>query len=219
LKFLPGEGYFLHLSGPERLLLEFALDRFGESLTHFLLTGLGEDRAVSERLFTIAFTDPQGTRYSREVQVRADYRPDIVTCLPRQKEPLVMLALLWLLVVECQMSSFTLYYDQEEVLGLLGWEETRASRLIIDEAVKRYSGLYYEWSLSEQELSAKNLSSYEGWARFIPGRGCENAEEAGEMKRVSNYVSFDEVFVRELLKQTLFDINWDGVSSVQRIRN
>jgi len=219
LKFLLGEGYFLHLSGPERLLLEFALDRFGEPLTRFLLSGLGEDSVVPEWIFTVTFSDGQGVRYSREVRVRADDRPDIVPRVPRHREPLVVLALLWLLLVNPKLSSFTLTYDYEEALGVLGWEDTQESRLRIDEAVKRYSALYYQWTLDNKELAAKGLSFYDELTRFISGYGYQSLEEEGERKRVSGYVSFAEEFVRELLRRSLFGINWDSVTSVQRIRN
>jgi hypothetical protein len=212
-------GVGLPLSGEERLLLGFALDRFGEPLTKFLLAGLGDEEAVSGRLFTVTVADTPGALSSRNIRVRADYRPDIARCLPRRKEPLVVLALLWLLMVGRRMSSFTLSYHQEEVLGLLGWEDTRASQLKIDEAVKRYISLYYEWSLGEQEMEENKLSSYEELARFISGRGCETIGEAGEVKRVSSYVEFGEVFVREMLSRSLFGINWDGVSSVERVTN
>ena len=220
LDLVRGKGGALQLSAHERVLLEFTLDQFGESLTRFLLTGLGEDETVTEGLFIVRFSGKQGVRYSRHIRVRADYRADIVVrCLPRQKEPLVMLALLWLLMKERQMSSFTLTYEQEEVLRLLGWEDAKASRHRIDEAVKRYCSLYYEWTLGEREMGEKKLTFYDGWARFVTGRGGETVEEAGELKRVSSFVWFDEMFVREMLSRSLFVINWNDVSSVERVTN
>ncbi len=201
----------------ERVLLKFALDKFGEQLSKFLLSGFGEDNAAARWLFTIEFSGERGVRYSREVQVKADDRPDIVPSVPRHKEPLVVLALLWLMIVDRKLASSTLSYDQEEVLGLLRWKDTRESRLSIDEAVQRYSLLSYEWALDERELAEADLSFFHGSSRFISGYGYETAEESGEIKRTANHVEFSAAFIKGLLGRSLFGINWDDASSLERL--
>jgi hypothetical protein len=215
VKLVPGERYF-PLSGAEHRLLEFALDQFGEPLSQFLLAGLGEDSVVSGWVFTVTFTDGRGVRRSREVHVRADYRPDLAPSVPQHKEPLVALALLWLLVVDRKLPLSSLSYSQEEVLGLLGWEDTQELRLKIDEAVRRYFTLLYEWGLGEQELAESNLSFFHGEARFISGYGYQSAEEDGEVRHTANEINFDEEFVKELIGRSLFGIDWSSINSIKR---
>jgi len=205
------------LSESEFALLAFALDSFGEALGSFFLSGLGEEGNTPGWLFTITFSDGLGRHCRREVRVQADYRPDLAPSVPKHKEPLVALALLWLLVVHRKLSLSSLSYSQEEVLGLLGWEDTQESRLKIDEAIRRYFTLLYEWGLGEQELAEINLSFFQGEARFISGYRCQSVEEDGEMRHTANEVNFDEEFVKELIGRSLFSIDWDSVSSMERV--
>jgi hypothetical protein len=198
-RLIPASGYFL-LSREERRLLRFALDRFGEPLSRLLLSGIGEEAEARERHFTVTFSHYIGTPYTRRLEVIADYRGGTDTpSLPRRKEPLVILALLRLLIEKRRISSLALRYEQEEVLGLLGWDVTEETRLALDEAVERYAGVRYEWALSEEELSAKGLGFYKGEACFVSGYGYESIEERDGVKRVWSEVRFAEEFVRELL--------------------
>lgn len=216
-RLVPAGGYFL-LSRPERRLLRFALDRFGEPLSRFLLAGAGEEAEAHSRRFTVAFSDHTGTPHTRGIKIIADDRGGTVTpSLPRRKEPLVMLALLRLLIEDRKLSSFVMSYGQEEVLALLGWDVTGENRVALDEVVKRYSGLHYEWSLGKEESSAKGLSFYEGQASFVSGYAYENAEVEGEIKRAASEVRFAEEFVRELMTHSLFGINWDGISAMEYV--
>lgn len=198
------------------MLVKFALDQFGEPLSRFILSGLGEDRVVHGWLFTVTFSSGQGRSYSRKVRVEADERPDISPAVPRHKEPLVVLALLWLLIVDRKLASFKLSYDLEEILKLLGWENIEEVRLSIDDAVKRYFTLSYEWTLSERELAEANLSFFDGSSRFISGYGWETNEEGDEVKRTANHVQFNAEFIKELMGASLFNINWRSVSSLER---
>jgi hypothetical protein len=215
---MQGEDDSLILSEHERALLESALDLYGPHLSSFLLTGLGEDTMSRRRRFTVTFADATGTSYKRDVRVVAYERGGIIDPrLPRLKEPLIMLALLRLLTEDRKLSDFQMAYEQEEVLGLLGWEVTQESRLALDEAVRRYNSLHYEWSLGKEELAAKGLAFYEGEASFISGYAYEEVEADGESKRASSEVSFAEEFVRELLERKLFGINWDDVGTLEYI--
>jgi hypothetical protein len=203
-------------SNHERVLLKFAIDYFGEPLSRFFLSGLGEDKIVHRWLFTVTFSDEQGVHHNREVRVEADDRPDIAPSVPRHKEPLAALALLRLLIVDRKFASFKLFYNQEEVIGLLGWEDTQESRLSIDEAVSRYFTLSYEWSLGERELAEANLSFFHGSSRLISEYGDQTVEEDYRVKRTVNNVEFNAEFVKSLMTRSLFGINWNGVISLER---
>jgi hypothetical protein len=210
-------GGTLSPSDNERILLKFALDQFGESLSRFLLSGFGEDKVVPRWLFTITFSGERSVCYSREVRVEADDRPDIAPSVPRHKEPLVALALLRLLIVDRKLASSILSYDQEEAIRMLGWEDTQESRLSIDEAVSRYFTLSYEWVLGEKELAEANLSFFHGSSRFISGYGHQPAEENGKVKPTMNNIEFNAEFVKGLVGRSLFGINWDSISSMERV--
>jgi hypothetical protein len=199
-------------------MLKFALETFGEPLSRFLLSGLGEEEENRVWLFTVMFADNKNVSYRREIRVEADDLPDVTTLLPRHREPLVMLALLWLLMNHQPFSS-SMFYEQEEVLDLLEWEDSSSSRLSTDETVERYANLSYRWALSKEELIEKDISQARGLSRFISGYGYREAEEikAGQMKRVSNRIDFSAEFVRELAGRSLFGVSWNHVTSLDRV--
>jgi hypothetical protein len=201
----------MKLSAPEQRLLDFAHEQFGEHLSQFLLAGLGAEDEVQIWLFTVTFTDKQGVDQCREIKVEADERPDIITLLPRHREPLVILALLRLLIVEREMTAATLYYEPKQVLGLLGWEDSVKSRLIINEAIERYFNMSYNWLLNGEELKEKNLSFYNGQGRIISGYGRYYTEGVERSKRLAGMVEFGAPFVEGLVGRRLFDLDWNSV--------
>lgn len=216
VRLVRGRGGLLWPNRVERLLLKFALERFGEPLSRFLLTGLGEEETPRRRLLTVAFSDRQGVRYERRVSVTAEERVEgLLPCLPRDREPLVMLAFLHLLIEGRKLSSFALEYEQREVLQLLGWEDTEEARQSLDDAVGRYFCLDYRWELSGGELAAKGLAFYNAASRFVSGSGSDSITEGGRVMRVRSEVTFSDVFVTELLGHSLFGVNWDGVISMK----
>lgn len=210
-----GEGGVL-LSAGERMLLEYALDLFGDPLSQFLLSGLGEEDEARVWVFSVTFAGRLGAIYKREIRVEPDKFPRIRNLLPRRREPLVMVALLHLLMGEGKSSSPTLSYQQEDVLALLGWNNTAKARSSIDRAVQRYARLLYRWNLGGRELSDINLPFYEGESRLVSGHSHHDAEENGRYKRVANRVEFGVSSPEELRGRSLFDINWDSVSEIKR---
>ena len=215
MRLVPAGGYFL-LSGPERRLLKFALDLLGEPLSQFLLSSLGEEAEARVWLFTVTFTDERGAGRSRRIKVEPDDIPGTPCVLPRRREPLVMLVFLRLLIESRRPSSSVLSYEQEEVLSLLGWEDTAESRSAIDQSVKRYARLSYSWGLSGEELAYRKLSFYDAEARFVSGYGFYDSEEDGEYKRVANRVDFASEFVEELMGRTIFNLDWNKVIGITR---
>lgn len=103
-------------------------------------------------------------------------------------------------------------------MELLGWADTPDYRLSIDEAVGRYVDLSYRWSLGAEELAEQHFAHYRGWARFISGCGYRDAEEeaSGQMRRVSNRVDFADESINELMRRSLFGVDWNSVSSLER---
>ncbi len=215
VNLIPAGGYF-RLSGSERRLLEFALDLFGEPLSKFLLSGIGEEAESQAWLFRVSFDDGSGVIRSREIRVEPDDIPREPRVLPRRREPLVILALLRLLIETHGPSSSTLPYSQEQVLNLLGWKDDKAPRSAIDQAVKRYARLLYSWRLGQEELTERKLSFYDAEERFVSGYGFYNAEQDGEDRRVANTVDFSSVFVEGLTRRACFDVNWNRINEIAR---
>jgi hypothetical protein len=213
-RLVPAGGYF-RLSRKERLLLRFALGRFGEPLSRFLLSGIGEEAEAQMWIFSVSFDDARGVVRSRIIRVEPDDIPGESRVLPGRREPLVMLALLRLLI-EAHGSSPTLSYNQEQVLNLLGWENDETARSAIDQAVKRYARLAYRWVPGAEELAERKLSFYEAEGRFVSGYGFYGAEEGGEHKRMASRVDFASEFVEELLRRAVFNVDWNRVGGISR---
>jgi hypothetical protein len=217
VRLVRGRGGPLWPNRQEWQLLKFALGRFGEPLSRFLLTGLGEEEETPRRrLFTIAFSDKQGARYQRRVSVTAEERAEgLLPCLPRGREPLALLAFLHLLIEGRKLSSFVLKYEQGEVLRLLGWDDAGEARQSLDDVVGRYFCLDYRWELSREELAAQGLAFYNAASRLVSESGSDLVWEGGRLKRARCEVTFSEVFVTELLRRSLFGVNWDKVHKVE----
>ena len=199
------------LSAYEQRLLNFATDQFGEPLSRLLLTGLGEENESRHCILKVTFTDDKGVNRNREIVVEADDRPDLVPSLSRGREPLVMLALLRLLIVDRGLSSTSLSYEIEEVFGLLDWRYSPESQMVIARTIERYANLSYFWRLSAEELAERNLSFYEGESRFVSGYCHYTEEERGRSLLVSGSVDFNRVFIEELMQGTLFHVHWKSV--------
>lgn len=186
-------------------------------LSGFLLAGLGEEGEARSWLFSVTFEDDGGATRQRAIRVEADERPDIDTSLPGRKEPLVLMAFLWVLMRERESPVTQLSYGREEVLRVLGWDETPELLSIVDEAVNRYVNLTYTWTLSAEELAERKLKKYRGWTRFVTGCGhVDYEDDEGVRKRESSYVSFSEEFIRELKRRSEFEVRWDRVREMNR---
>lgn len=210
----------IKLSKLERSLISFARAEFGEHLTQFLLAGLGEEETTHSWLFTIDFTH-DGTSLHRELQVSDNDHPEAPTRLPERRDPLVILALLRLLILQDQpsssnLSSANLSYKIEEVLKLLGWKDTARSRRMIDEAVERYSKLMYRWAMGADELAIRGLAFYNSMERFVSGfsRVDQESKDGKQLIRVSNRIEFSKEFVEGMRKRSLFQIDWNRIISI-----
>lgn len=200
----------MELSAPEQQVVAFASEQFGEPLTQFMLAGLGEEEVGQRWRFTITYVDGQGAKLKRQVQVISHEPADGSSCLPRGRDPLVFLALLQLLTRGGQISNYTLLYDQEDVLKLLGWEDTKETRRQVDEAIKRYFLMTFKWKMNRAELTRKNLSYYTAMERPISECSTLDEEEAGQSERVFNRIIFNSRFIECLRRRSLFDIVWNS---------
>jgi hypothetical protein len=201
----------MRLSAPELRLVNFACEQFGEQLSQFLLTGLGEEEISQRGRFTITYKCGENSYLERHVEV-ITYKPaDGSSYLPRGRHPLVLIALLHLLMNGTQGSLNTLRYEQEEVLSLLGWKDTRKARREIYDAVERYFKLTYQWKMNKSELASAKLKFFTANETMLSEYTSIDTED-GKSARVV----FNEHFIEELLRRSLFGINWNSVKSLMR---
>lgn len=200
------------LSIAEQRLISLVREKLGENLTQFLTVGLGEEVTHSS-LFTIEFTAGD-INLRREVQIDADDQLDIPATVFSPHTALVILALLHLLILKHQMASTSLYYEQEEILALLGWEDNAQSRSIIDEAVTQYSNLTYRWSMGANELTLRDLAFYQSRECFISGYSFTDTEIDEQLVRTTNRVDFSRYFIEGLRNKYLFDLDWYHIKSL-----
>jgi hypothetical protein len=199
----------MNLSVPEQRLVDFAREQFGEQLSQFLLAGLCVENNGQKWHFAITYTGSDGAELLRQVEV-ITYEPlDGTSYLPRDRNPLVLIALLHLLMNSSQGSLNTLQYEQADVLSLLGWQDTRKARREIDEAEERYFKLTYQWKMNDSELAAGGLNFFTTNETMLSEYTSIDMED-GKSARVV----FNEHFMEHLLGRSLFGIDWSNVQSV-----
>jgi hypothetical protein len=199
----------MKLSVSEQRLLDFAREQFGEHLSQFLLAGLGEEQVGQRGRFTITYASGENVALKRHVEVITYEPEDGSSSLPCGRNPLVLIALLHLLMTSNQGALNMLRYEQEQVLSLLGWKETRKARQEIDEAVKRYFLLTYQWKMNKSELQRERLTLYTVNEALISAHESISTED-GKLSRIV----FNEHFIEHLLSRSLFGIYWNSVRSV-----
>jgi hypothetical protein len=200
----------------ERRLLKFALDRFGEMLTRFLLAGFGEEKVAPRWTFAITFIGADGTLQKRRLRIMTHEPADGSSCLPRGRDPLVLIALLRLLLHERRRADNTLVFKEANVIKLLGWADTEERRDEIDEAIGRYSLLFYEWGMNSFELGGRALDFYVVNERPLLGyRTISEETKEGRTERTYNRIEFSDGFIGGLLSRSLFGVAWDKVKSIK----
>ena len=211
-----GEGGPFWPTRQERRLLKFALDRFGEMLTRFLLAGFGEEKVAPRWTFAITFIGADGALQKRRLLIMTHEPADGSSWLPRGRDPLVLIALLRLLLHERRRAGDTLVFREAEVLKLLGWGDTEERRDEINEAVRRYSVLTYEWGMNSTELAGRALDYYVANERPLLGyRTVSEETEEGRRERTYTRVEFSDQFIGGLLNRSLFGVAWDKVKSIK----
>jgi hypothetical protein len=212
-----GEGGVLWPSRFERRLLKFSVDTFGEMLSQFLLIGLGKRKVAQTWYLAISYLSEEGATLKRHVQV-ITYEPESgESFLPRGRDPLVLLALL--LLHNRRAANPVLSYSHEEVLQVLGWEDSEGVRHKIDDAIHRYSLLMYIWEKSHDELASTKYSHHKARERMISEYETSDQEAGanGEMKCVANRLIFNDYFIGGLLHRSLFDVDWNKARSIKLI--
>ena len=205
----------LELSLAEQRLLSFAHKEYGEFLAQFLVAGLGEMETVPNKVFTITcFSDVDNIEL-RRIQLMADDLPNVLPSLPSQREPIVLLALLYLKARNKSVNSNTLSYTTQEVLKSLGWQNTPESQLAVDEAVERYFNLTYRILMDDDGLKRQQLAFFSHRGRIISQFSTtDSIDEHDQARRLANKVNFSSCFIDGLQQRAFLELDWNKVRSL-----
>lgn len=190
----------------ERQLVSFMQETYGELLSLFLLSGLGEDGFDGLSYFTVCELGPGEMIDRRRLAVTSDGD----TFLPHGRDPLVLAALLKLLqgsgsthVVRCRPSDLT---------GLLGWEDIASGGQAVTRAMERYYAVSLAVLADSGELYFGESPVLALRQRILVEHGTAGGESGEEF-----YVSaaFNPDFVDRLRRKALLGIDWSRVVAVE----
>jgi hypothetical protein len=207
------------ISLAEQRLLNFAHKGFGEFLTQFLVAGLYDEQVIQSCLFTITVLRNERSIQHRVLAIANDL-PNVQTSLPYRRDPLALLALLYLMERGQSVNSCAVQYTTDKILELLGWENTPESQIAVEEAVERYFNLVYRLLMDESELKRQQLAFYSHReciiSRFSTTDHVESEEQTGH---AANRVEFSRTFIEQLRNRTWLGIDWNNVQSITVIPN
>lgn len=206
----------MKLSAAELYIIDFARVEFGERLAEFFLAGLGEVVTAQGWRFNISYTDEEGAKLKRRVEV-ITYEPlNGKSYLPRRRDPLVLLALFHLLLRGDHIAPNRMRFKQDDVLSLLGWKGTQKDLRDIDEALKRYFLLTFKWEMNKSELKHQGITNHSSQETMLTEHEIieANKDDGSEIERIVNRVVFNEDFIQQLQSRSLFDINWNSVLGI-----
>lgn len=193
----------------EEKLICYMQGAFGY-LANLLLSGYGESEVTDSRSFTI-LTDNHGIKTRHWITLRAgDF-----SGLPSQREPIVLLALLKLsLVGGHEVSSSTIRSPATAVRGLLEWENSEETDLIISKAIRKYFNMSYIRTDDIQYTFPERPERLTGMYRLL--RYCEFGSDLGDEGERSEgvIVEFSENVIKEIFERRLFRINWPAATSL-----
>lgn len=181
-------------SEAEDNLLDTARRVLGDNLYGFLLSGLGEPHDRRRR-YTARSISEHGAGLVYQLEAVGESEKG----LPGGCDPVVMAALLHLLWTGGRGRDEIVFQD-EELLAILSWPDTRASRLSVWAAIRRYYCTGYHRTnrqplgLGRGELVSSQVQ------KLVPGYDTTEEWEVGtpKGKRKSTILHFSKKLVEEI---------------------
>lgn len=201
-------------SARERRIIEEMREAFGEHLLKMLLAGYRESESKSSLVLQIE-TQDAGVPLLHWIELRSE----ISSGLPDHEEPLVLLALLAGLVRGRKSLGSRIWCPAALVSKVLGWEESIETVKIVQCALDKYFSLSYVRidALGQSKLRSegylvgfyKLITSYEIGIR---GANCDTDPARNRCLQIE----MRKNLVNDLLRGTLFRINWKSVVSIRK---
>jgi hypothetical protein len=189
----------------ERRLVSFMQEAYGELLSLFLLSGLGEEGFDGLSYFTVCELGAGGEINRRRVAVTSDGD----TFLPHGRDPLILAALLKLLPghethrVKCRPSDLT---------ALLGWEGIAGAGQAAAGAIERYYAASLAVLVPSEELYFGESPAFAHSQRILIEYETVDSEGDG-MTHVN--AAFNPTFVDRLRSKSLLGIDWGRVVAIE----
>jgi hypothetical protein len=195
----------------ERRLVAYMQERYGEMLSLFLLSGLGEEGQAGARHFTVSELDWDENIIRRHLVLSSNSAESL---LPHGRDPLVLAATLKLLRERGQANRVR--FRLAELTAALGWGDTAESAEAVSGAIGRYYGA---------TLAALPRGEHHTRESRPPGRGSrilvERETEVIEGEGVGESyfgVAFHPDFSLWLGHKLLLGIDWKRVIAVEILR-
>jgi hypothetical protein len=197
----------------ERDLLDTARRVLGDNLYEFLLSGLGElhDR---RRRYTARSIREHGVGMVYQLEAVGESEKG----LPGGRDPVVMAALLHLLWTGDRERDEVVFRD-EEILAILSWPDTRASRLSVEAAVSRYYSTGYHRTNRQPLGPGRGVLVSSQVQKLVRGYDTTEEWEVGtpKGKRKSTIMHFSRKLVEEVsgAKKYFLGIDFERLERLQ----
>jgi hypothetical protein len=190
----------------EKHLVAFLQETFGELLSIFLLSGLGEEGWAGERFFTVSLSAGQGAVEKYRLEMISDGD----TSLPNNLNPLVLAAMLKMLLEHGE--TCRLACRQVELMKTLGWDDSSATGKAVLEAVERYYALSIAgMPYAENQLDSTGVTRI---TRLLVEYETREVKTADEME-TNVCVSFNPEIIEAIKKRRLLGIDWNQVVAIE----
>jgi hypothetical protein len=192
----------------ERRLVALMQERYGEMLSLFLLSGLGEDGKAGARYFTVCEVDWDGNIIRRRLVLSPDSEDSM---LPHGRDPLVFAAILKLLRERGQANKVS--FRLADLTAALGWDAAADSAEAVAGAIGRYYGATLAALPQRGELDIVESPPPGRGSRILIER--ETRVTEGESVKKSYFgVAFHLEFSLWLRHRLLLGIDWKRVAAI-----
>lgn len=198
----------------EHRLVNEMQQRLGAPLSTFLLTGYCEAELKQSITYLIWTAQHQGPR-----RYWLNVRTIDVLGLPCQREPLVLLALLRVLLTRDELTIGVVPFPAPEVHQVLGWQNTDETNSIINQALNKYFNLSYRKMYYQHDLFPDATAFAGQEYRLLTSYEFSVESEDGEPGQDLAYmdVSLNFELVEGIRDKRLFGLDWKAVTSMQRL--
>ena len=193
----------------ERRLIAYTQERYGEMLSLFLLSGLGEEGRAGARHFTICEMNWDENIIRRRLVLSSDSEE---SPLPHGRDPLVFVAILKLLRERGKADKVR--FRLADLTALLGWDDTAESAQAVSGAIGRYYSATLTALPQRGERYTEESSPLGRGSRILIERETQVAEGEGAGRSYFG-LAFHLEFSLWLRHKILLGIDWKRVVVIE----